>query len=350
MHNKYALRDMPLTIDREKITRLKDLLVDKRNILIISHNNPDGDALGSLLGISLLLKKHLKLQDENIHRILPSACQDTFSLLPDFDKIAFADRNMEACTSAFEKADIIIAVDFNNASRVGILQPMLEEASQPKILIDHHQQPDENLFDLIISHPEMSSACELVFWVACNAWGNSSLNCEAAKCLYTGIVTDTGSFAFSNESPTLHEAAATLVSFHIAPAAIHNEISNDFSVARLRFFAHCLSNNLVVHEDKHFAYIHVSRKDLDQFGIKDSETEGLVNYTLKMRNIEVGALIKETPHNIRISFRSKKDFDVNTFARQFFNGGGHTKAAGGKSDLGLKETCTRIEELIIPLL
>jgi len=350
LHNKCAGRIMPLTIDKEKITLLKDLLSDKRNILIISHKNPDGDALGSLLGLSLLLKKHLFLQDENLLRILPSACQETFRYLPDFNKISFADSDMEACKDAFNKADLIIGVDFNQASRVGVLQSLLEQSSLPKILIDHHHEPDDNLFDLVISKPEMSSACELVYWVAYNTWGDNSLNHDAAQCLYNGLVTDTGSFAFSNDSPSLHEAAAALIAQNIEPAAIHNEISNDFSVSRLRFFAHCLSNNLVVHEDKRFAYIRVSKQDLESYGMKDSDTEGLVNYTLKMKNIEVGVLIKETDTSIRLSFRSKKDFDVNTFARLHFNGGGHTKAAGGNSDLSLTETCRKIEELILPLL
>lgn len=341
---------MPLHIDIEKITRFRTLLAGRENVVILAHKNPDGDAVGSMLGLSWLLKKHTPLDDSRLHLLLPNICPETFHFLPGSERILDADTDRDACLNALAQADLIIGVDFNGASRVGTLQQALEQAPAPKVLIDHHHGPDEQLFELVFSAVDLSSACELVHWVGRALWGEDSLSREAARCLYTGLKTDTGSFAFTNEDPSLYEAAAQMVSIGIQAAEIHNEVFNDFSVNRMRFFAFCLSERLRVFEQVGFAYIYVGKEDLERFGMKDADTEGLVNYTLKMRKMQVGVLIKESSTGVRLSLRSKKDFDVNLFARQHWNGGGHTKAAGGNSQLSLEETCQKLENLIIPLL
>lgn len=341
---------MPLQIDTGKADRFRAMLAGKQHVLILAHKNPDGDAVGSMLGLAWMLKKHAGLNDEQLSLLLPNACPESLGYLPGFGRIRFADRELEHCTEAFAKADLVIGVDFNNAPRVGILQEALEQCSVPKILIDHHHQPDEQLFSLLFSEVDLSSACELVYWVGRAVWGEECLSLESAQCLYNGLKTDTGSFAFSNDSPTLYEAAAAMVQFPIHPAAMHNELFNDFSVRRLRFFAFCLSERMKVWEEKGFAYIHVSRDDMSRFQVDDTDTEGLVNYTLLMRPVQVGVLVKETSAGVRLSLRSKREFDVNQFARQHFEGGGHTKAAGGNSPLSLEATCAKLESLILPLL
>ena len=341
---------MSLVIDNKLIEQFSAMLGRAQKVLIVSHKNPDGDAAGSLLGLAWLLKRHLGFTRSRMALLLPTALLETFRFLPGHELLVFADQEADRCADAFAWADLIIGVDFNSTPRVGTLQPLLEAATQPKILIDHHHSPERERFDLVFSHPDLSSTCELVYWIARATWGEDCLDRPSAACLYTGMKTDTGSFAFSNEAPSLYLAAAAMVEHDIVPAAIHNEIFNDYSIARMRFTAHCLAHNLHIHADQGLAYIVVRQCDYEQYGVQDPDTEGLVNYTLKMRDISVGVLLKETPTGVRLSFRSKHDFDVNCFAHKHFNGGGHTKAAGGSTTLSMDDTIKLLEDNLLPLL
>lgn len=338
---------MPIQIDNEKIARFKQLVGESEKILILSHMNPDGDAVGSLLGMAHLLEKNISIPEKNLFLLLPHPCPTSFLYLEGSERIVAASVDMEACAKAFEEADLIIGVDFNSPGRTGILGQLLEEAKQPKILIDHHHNPAIESFNLIISYPDISSACELVHWVAYDAWGEDSFDFNSAQALFNGIVTDTGSFAFSNEHPSLYEAAQRLVRFPIGPARIHNEAFNSLSVDKMRFFAFALDRRMKIFPEEGFCYIYVSKEEFDQFGLDTNGTSGLVPYTLMMRPIHVGALIHEEDDRVRISFRSKNDFDVNDFARRHFEGGGHTKAAGATSHLSFEETVSFVEKTML---
>lgn len=337
---------MSLVIDKEKIVHLKELLHASKRVLILSHMHPDGDAIGSSLGLSHLLKHHLSAAT-HISVVLPNRVPDYFGFLPGVESVLSAEDDMESCQRMFAEADLIIGVDFNNAPRIGALQLLLESSPLPKVLIDHHISPDEQLFDLVFSIPGISSACELVYWVGFGLWGDDCLTLESARCLYTGICTDTGSFAFSNEDSDTYEAVAALVRYPVCATEIHNEIFNTYSVARMQFLGFCLNNRLRIFEKEGFAYIYISKADQDRFGVDESDTEGFVNYTLQMRNIHVGALIKQTADKVRVSLRSKKEFDVNAFARQYLGGGGHVKAAGATSPFGFEDTVDFLEKKIL---
>lgn len=338
---------MALVIDNKKIESILELVQGSKKVLILAHMNPDGDAIGSMLGLAHLLKRNAGFADEDLFLLLPNVCPENFRFLPGSERIICADTQFELCQKAFEETDLIIGVDFNNTTRIGRLQELVEQSKKPKILIDHHHGPDQERFSPIVSVVDLSSTCELIYWL-CNAcWGTNGLSSETARCLYTGICTDTGSFAYANESSSLYEAASELVKHDIGPAEIHNEIFNDFSVNRMQFFGYCISERLRIFEDKGFAYFYISQQDQQKFSVKESDTEGLVNYTLMMRNIHVGALVKELKDKVRISFRSKKDFDVNTYARTYFSGGGHTKASGATSTLNFQDTLEKLEETML---
>ncbi len=335
---------MTLIIDREKIANTARLLNNANNIVIVSHANADGDAVGSTLGMFHLLNKNLEPSaNRTIAMILPNGCPKSFRFLPQANDILSADTQMDLCMERFAAADLVIGVDFNNDYRIGCLSQSLVDSKAHKILIDHHLYPQESLFDVTISYPDMSSASELVYWVAFNIWGNDALCYEAARSLYTGTMTDTGSYSFSCESDTLYEALAAFIQFPINAAEVHNLVFNTWSVDRMRFLGFCISSRCRIFADEGFAYFYTTQDDADQYGVTSADAEGIVNYGLMMEDIEVAAYVKQMDGKIRISLRSKKDFDVQKFASQYFDGGGHIKASGATSHYNFEETVNLLE-------
>ena len=319
----------------------RSLIEGAKSIALISHTNADGDAMGSLLGSRRVVEAHSKAK---ITMMLPSPRPKVFAYLPGYDDILVDSENHDECCKALMEADLIIAVDLNNASRVDNLGQALVESKAHKVLIDHHHSPDSELFHVLFSIPEFSSACELTYWLFARMYGEVAIDRDTARCLYSGICTDTGFFAYSCESPSVYEAAARLVARDIDPAGIHDEISNCFSIARMRFYGFALSERLVIMDDVKAAYFHFSLDDQRKFGVEPQDMEGLVNYTLMMKEIEVGVLMREEPTRVKLSFRAKGDFDVSTFANKLFGGGGHTKAAGATSTRGFEETREFVEQ------
>ena len=319
----------------------RSLIEGAKSIALVSHTNADGDAMGSLLGTRRVVEAHSKAK---ITMLLPSPRPKVFAYLPGYDDILVDSENHDECCKALMVADLIIAVDLNNASRVDNLGQALVESKAHKVLIDHHHSPDSELFHVLFSIPEFSSACELTYWLFARMYGEDAIDRDTARCLYSGICTDTGFFAYSCESPSVYEAAARLVARDIDPAGIHDQISNCFSIARMRFYGFALSERLVIMDDVKAAYFHFSLDDQRKFGVEPQDMEGLVNYTLMMKEIEVGVLMREEPTRVKLSFRAKGDFDVSTFANKLFGGGGHTKAAGATSTMGFEETREFVEQ------
>lgn len=319
----------------------RSLIEGAKSIALVSHTNADGDAMGSLLGSRRVVEAHSKAK---ITMMLPSPRPKVFAYLPGYDDILVDSENHDECCKALMVADLIIAVDLNNASRVDNLGQALVESKAHKVLIDHHHSPDSELFHVLFSIPEFSSACELTYWLFARMYGEDAIDRDTARCLYSGICTDTGFFAYSCESPSVYEAAGRLVARDIDPAGIHDEISNCFSIARMRFYGFALSKRLVIMDDVKAAYFHFSLDDQRKFGVEPQDMEGLVNYSLMMKEIEVGVLMREEPTRVKLSFRAKGDFDVSTFANKLFGGGGHTKAAGATSTMGFEETREFVEQ------
>ena len=277
--------------------------------------------------------------------ILPNGCPQTMRWLPSSSLILSGDEQREQCEAAISTADLIVCLDFNTPSRVDFLQDALIASPAHKVLIDHHHNPATDQFDIIFSDPAISSTCELLLWLALSLWGDKRMNADVARCLYTGLRTDTGGFAFSCHQPSCFEAAALLVSYDINPSDIHNCIVNTFSFNRMMFYGFALSQRLAIFPQQKVALFAFSLDDQQRFNVGGEDMEGLVNYTLMMTDIEVGALLREEPSRTKVSLRAKYDVDVNLLAQQL-GGGGHTKAAGATYMASLSETLPVVKELL----
>jgi len=329
--------------DSQHLATFRQWCGEACHIVLLSHMNADGDACGSLLGMALLLDQAAP-NAVSVTPILPNGCPRNFLWLPQSQRILSGESQRSLCEQRIAEADLIICLDFNCASRIDFLQDALLNAQARKILVDHHHNPAEQEFQLIFSDPDISSTCEYVVWLAQAVWGEKYFNADVARCLYTGLRTDTGGFAFSCSQPSCFEAAAHLVSYDINPADIHNHIVNTFTLNRMQFYGFAISQRLQVYPSKHTALFAFSLDDQHRFGVGGEDMEGLVNYTLMMADIHTGALLREEEGRTKVSFRSKNR-DVNILAQQL-GGGGHTKAAGATSTLSFNDTLQRVRQLL----
>ncbi|MBP5547947.1 MAG: bifunctional oligoribonuclease/PAP phosphatase NrnA [Bacteroidales bacterium] len=337
---------MPLTIDNETVECIAKIFDKAKKTVIISHMNPDGDAVGSSLALYHWLNDAFFAGRDKpqIYVVLPHRCPADMLYLPGSNEILDAETDANTCNNVLREAELIIAVDLNNAPRVLPLDKALSESKAIKILIDHHHNPDTDLFHHIVSIPDLSSTCELLYWIFVQIIGDSSITDNTAQCLYHGINTDTGCFAYANEDATLYEATAALMKHPLNAADVHNRIFNNYSIRKMKLLGYLLDKHLRIFREAGFAYIYIDDKELADFGAETYDLEGLVNYTLMMEEMQVGALVKMSEGKVRISFRAKNDFDVNVFANKYFGGGGHTKASGATSPYDFNTTIHILEE------
>ena len=296
--------------------RLQEFLDKNPIITIIPHTNPDGDAIGSSLGLYLFLKA----QNHNVKVITPTDFPDFLKWMPAADDI------------------LIFTLDFNNLLRAKPLTPFLEKATAPFVMIDHHQQPD-TYATITYSNDKASSTCELVYHTIVSLASEQVIDEAIATCLYTGIMTDTGGFRYSLTSPTTHRIVATLLEKGANCTRISSEVLDSYSLDRLQLLGNVLRGLVYLPEYK-TAYMSISSKELKQFNFRKGDTEGFVNYGLRIKEAELAAIFIENEEEnvIKISFRSKTNLDVNALARTYFNGGGHINAAGGGTHTSLKDT------------
>lgn len=323
------------------ISRFKQMVSVATKVVVLSHTSPDGDAIGSSVGLSRMLSG----MGISSKVILPDEFPACYRFLLQNDEVMIASASYDQAKAFIDTCDLIIAVDFNDFSRLDILKDVVKESKVPKILIDHHLNPTIDVFDLVFSDNTMSSSAELVYWILMLAYGKTVVTKSVAECLYTGICTDTGSFSYSCNSPTVYNATAHLVEAGVNVSDIHNNIYNSYSKERLLLLGFCINQRLRIFDDMKLAYFYISKEDQKRFAAQKGDLEGVVNYTLMMEDIQVGALVKENDEGVvRISFRSKSDFNVNDFARKYFDGGGHRKASGATSTMNLEDTCMYMEE------
>ncbi|MFW5793225.1 MAG: DHH family phosphoesterase [Bacteroidota bacterium] len=335
--------NMPL-LDNKIVEHLKNLIKDvNQRIVILTHVNPDGDAIGSALG----LYGFLKLSGyNNISAIVPNNYASFLHWLPFNDEIIVASDNIDKSNSLIADADLIFCLDFNDVSRVDNLSAALEKSKAAKILIDHHPNPDTDFFDLVISDTSASSTAELIF-IAINSinYNKFSLTKDIATCLYTGIVTDTGSFSYASNNYQTYLIVAELIFTGVNASQVHNFIYDTYSEDRMRLLGYCLSEKLVVLPNKKVAYISLNKEELKRFNHREGDTEGIVNYALSIKGISLAAFFMEINGITKISFRSKNSVDVNKIARMHFNGGGHMNASGGRMKSSLSEAVSLFEKL-----
>ncbi|GAA3575535.1 bifunctional oligoribonuclease/PAP phosphatase NrnA [Snuella lapsa] len=327
---------------KQDISSIKHLLSDPKNIVIVPHKNPDGDAIGSILGLYHYLLKY----NHNISVITPNDYPSFLKWVPGEEAILKYDLQTKLCNDLVKSSDIIFTLDFNAFHRTGGMEMVLSESNALKIMIDHHQAPDDYA-TYMFSDVSMSSTCEMVYHFV-NMLGDTNLiDKTIATCLYLGIMTDTGSFRFASTSSQTHKIIAQLIEKGANNAEIHNNVYDTNSYERLQLLG-CALNNLKVIPKSRTAYISLSQEELNTYNYKKGDTEGVVNYGLSLDNIVLAAIFIEDKQEgiIKISLRSKGDFSVNEMSRAHFNGGGHTNAAGGKSYLPLQETVEKFISIL----
>ena len=301
---------------------LKNLLSSKQNVVITTHVNPDGDAIGS----SVALFNFLIKMGHNVSVIVPNDYPDFLKWMKNDELIINYSNSKNESQEKIKNASLIFCLDFNNLNRINDLGDYISESKAKKVLIDHHLDPSD-FYDYKIHDVKASATAELVYNFLIELDSNA-VDKDISEALYTGILTDTGSFKFSM-SPKVHKIVSDLMSRGVDIGFINNKIYDLNSLDKLKLIGYALSEKLEVISNGNAAYIVLSRKDLKDHNFKKGDTEGLVNYALSISNVNMAVLIIETKERIKFSFRSIGQFSVNEFAKKYFNGGGHKNAAGG---------------------
>lgn len=320
------------------IDEISEVLTSPKKIAITHHFNPDADATGS----TLALRHYLTKKGHECVVISPNALPDFLQWMPGSQDIVNFEQNSQEATHLINQSDILFVLDINQFSRTKNMTQVLENFKGITAMIDHHLFPDTH-FHYGISLPEKSSTCEMVFDFITQNEDTDLIDLNMAKCLYAGTMTDTGSFKFSCTTSSTHRMVAELIDKGLEPAPIHQAVFDTYQENRLRFLGYVLSEKLILFPKQHTALIAISRDELNKFRINTGDTEGIVNYPLSIKNIICSIFISERESEIRMSFRSKGNLDVNTLARTYFDGGGHLNAAGGKSLDSLDNTINRIK-------
>lgn len=334
------MSDPKISVDMEFPAELRQLVQYPQNTAIFSHRNPDGDAIGSALAMQHYLEQH----GHTVHVLFPSEYPYEFDFLSKSEDILIWDIHTEECKHVLDKKNLFIFLDFNAYSRIDKMGEYVRDLPGKRILIDHHLFPDP-IADFEFSEPEASSTCELVYRFITGMGDQQKINPTVGKCLYTGIVTDTGSFRHATNSQVFR-IVADLIDRGLDDTAVQDRIFNSQKVKNLRLLGHCLANRMEYLPEFRTAFIWLSRRDYEEFEIQRGDTEGIVNYLLTIRDVKLAAFIHNQPTIVKLSLRSKGDLDVQEICRTHFNGGGHKNAAGAHSHASLKATIQKFKDLL----
>ncbi len=314
---------------------------DPGAVAVIPHSNPDGDAIGSAYALAVVLKNSGREARVITPNDYPSFLQ---WLKGEVDILNFL-RNRQQAVEYLNSCSLLFCVDFNEAGRAGDMEGYIASFGGKKVLVDHHPSPT-GFCDLEVSEPTYSSTAELVFDLVTALGLGSCIDKRAAEALYTGIMTDTGSFSYSTSRPQMYHVLASLTAHHLDTDQIHARVYDNFSAERFRLMGYCLLNKMVVLPGYRTAYIAVGREELKSFGYAPGDTEGFVNLPLSIAGIVFSAFFMEKDSLVKVSFRSRGSFPANAFSSAHFNGGGHLNAAGGELRLSLGETIEYFRELL----
>jgi len=325
------------TIDR--------LISASEHIVICCHKSPDGDALGS----SLAWAEYIGYMGKSSNVIIPDAYPNFLQWLPNNEKLLRYDKHKELADEMFQKADLIFCLDFNATSRVDEMQQALEQSQAPKIMIDHHLDPQIETV-LSVSHPELSSTSELVFRIIWQSGKYESMDKRCAAYIYCGMMTDTGGFTYNSSQPEIYFIISMLLSKGINKDKIYRNVYNNYSSWAIRMRGYIMYNKLNVMNDLHASFFSISRQTMKDFHFMKGDAEGLVNEPLKIRGMKLSVSLREDDRKdnlIWVSLRSVGDFPCNTLASEFFNGGGHLNASGGRLQCSLAEAEETVRQAII---
>ncbi|WP_132054956.1 DHH family phosphoesterase [Pseudocnuella soli] len=318
------------------------LLSQPRRVVVTMHQKPDADAMGSVLGL-----QHFLVQlGHQVQVISPTNWARWLDWMPSVDAVLDYELHRAKSDEYMEAADWIFCLDFNHLARTKGMAKKLAEVAAQKILIDHHEQPDMVQFAYGISSPGKSSTCEMVYDLIVESGHRDKINKPVSECLYAGVVSDTGSFRFSSTGASVHHMVAYLKEMGLEHAKVHESLFDNFLENRLRFLGHILTNRMEVDYLNNTALVYITRQDLYKYDIKTGDTEGIVNYPLSIQGIKLVGFVVDRDELRKWSFRSKGAFDCNTFARTYFNGGGHYNAAGGHDLESLEKTIQSFKKAI----
>ena len=319
------------------------LFAKKRsNIVVVPHENPDGDAIGSAIGFAEILKNSW----QNVSIALPNNYPDFLKWFSSKIEILIYENNGKKAKNKIQAADLLFCLDFNESKRAGKLEKQILAFSKPKVLIDHHPQP--SLFcDYTISEPTYSSTAELIYDVAVRLNLVPFINYNAAEALYTGILTDTGSFSHNISRANVFNVVSELLKYGINTGKIQSNVYNNFSAERMKLLGYCLNEKMEVFPELRTAVISLTKEEQVKYNFQIGDSEGFVNYPLSIINIVFSALFIEKEGFVKASFRSKGSFPVNEFSKAHFNGNGHLNAAGGESSESLDKTLEKFRQLLV---
>lgn len=329
-------KNMIPQFDKVSLGKLAALLLENKKIAIVPHAKPDGDAMGS----SLAMYHYLLQKGHDVKVVIPTGYPGFLAWMDGKDQVVNFSKHAESAKSILANADIIFCLDFNSSDRVEKLEGDLLSSKAIKVMIDHHLSPG-NFCDFTFSFSAASSTCELIYHFIVQMEDKTCISKSIAECLYTGIMTDTGSFRFSSMTADTHHIISELIEAGASNSKIHDLVFDNFTEERTRFLGYCLQQKLVVLREYNTAYISVSQDELAKFNHQPGDTEGIVGYGLGIKGIRCAAFFAQKNDLVKISFRSKDDFSVRDLASKHFEGGGHKNAAGGKSKMPLEDTIAR---------
>ena len=326
---------------QEKIKLLKALISEKKNIVITVHRGPDGDAMGSALGLYNVLVQlgHI------VTVITPNDYASFLYWLPGNEKVIVFTEEKEKAKQITTDTDLIFLLDFGQIGRLDDYGDIVQNSTAKKVMIDHHQEPDEHISDILFSDVTACSTAQIIFEIIKELGYKNFINKDVAECLYTGIMTDTGSFKYSSTTERTHHIIAELIGKGAENSKIHDLVYDNFSENRVKLLGYCLNQKLQIFKENKAAIISLNAEELKQFKFKKGDTEGIVNYALSIEDIIFAVFIAEKEGLVKLSLRSKGNFKVNEIAKKYFSGGGHKNAAGGISDISVNETIEKLKEI-----
>lgn len=330
-------------LTREDLEDLNELLSRPQRVVITTHHKPDADALGSSLALRLYLMK----RGHTVQVITPSDYPHFLNWMPGQETVLMYEKGKSSAhlQEFFLNAELIFCLDFNSLARIHDLGEWVKQSAATRIMVDHHLQPDP-FARFQVWDSRAASTTELIFDLVTLLGDHKMIDLPMAECIYAGLMTDTGSFRHPSTNRTVHLIVADLLRIGVNPSKIHKLVYDNSNLNRLRFLGFVLKDKLTVLPDFHAAYIAITKDEIKEYQVDTGDTEGIVNFALALTGIVLGVVVIDRTEMVKLSFRSLGDFDVNTFARSYFEGGGHKNASGGKSDVSLENTVERLLDAI----
>ncbi len=328
-------------LDEKAVHRFSRYVEKGERFVMTTHLSPDGDAIGSSLSMAHYLTE---LGKERVHVIVPNDFPAFLKWMPGAKDVLIYEKYPDYAEQLIREADVIINLDNNEPKRIGRLAPLVEAAPGRKVMIDHHLYPAPDFCRLVISHPELSSTCELVFRLLCAMKSYDDINRQAAECLYTGMMTDTGAFSYNSNRTDIYFIIGELIKKGIDKDAIYRRVYQVYSESRMRLMGYTMNEKMKVYPAQRAALITLTRDELQRYHYTAGDTEGFVNMPLDIDGVEFSVFIREDRDYAKVSLRSVGRFPCNRFAMRHFNGGGHKNASGGEFYGSLEDAVRTFEQ------